>query len=47
MCEYQKVTEGELPVCEYTGRECTLCVLGNSRTYNQAKINERNTINVK
>lgn len=40
MCEYQRVDEGKLPMCEYTKKECTLCVLGNARTYEEAKRKE-------
>lgn len=41
MCEFQKINlspEGkELPpMCDYTKAFCTLCVLGNSQTYNKA-----------
>lgn len=45
MCEFQrmppnKVINGvevkQLPVCEYTKDICTYCVLGNSKTYNEA-----------
>lgn len=46
MCEFQrippsKVIDGEtvvkgLPMCEYTKNPCTYCILGNSKTYNEA-----------
>lgn len=39
MCEFQRVTNSkeELFLCEYTKRYCTLCVLGNAKTYLEAK----------
>lgn len=50
MCEFQRiplnrVVDGEtvvksLPICEYTKELCTYCVLGNSKTYNEAKRSE-------
>ena len=36
MCEFQRVKENELPMCVYTKSLCTLCVLGNGNTYNEA-----------
>ena len=46
MCEFQKippsiVINGETiargqPMCEYTKTPCTYCILGNSKTYNEA-----------
>ena len=46
MCEFQRippsrVIDGETtvkgrPMCEYTKSPCTYCVLGNSKTYNEA-----------
>lgn len=47
MCEYQRVKDNKMPTCEYTGKECTFCVLGNFMTYNQAKLDERKTANAK
>jgi hypothetical protein len=37
MCKYQIFNEGEMPMCEYTKTECTLCVLGNGNTYKEAE----------
>lgn len=53
MCEFQRVPpsrviDGEytvksLPMCKYTRSPCTYCVLGNSKTYNEAiKAKEQN-----
>ena len=36
MCEYQKF-QGELPICDYTKQPCTLCVMGNKNTYEEAE----------
>ena len=36
MCEYAIVNDSEMPICEYTKTLCTLCVLGNGNTYNEA-----------
>lgn len=36
MCEFQTINPNELPMCEYTNDICTLCVLGNSKTYKEA-----------
>lgn len=47
MCKYQRVEDNKLPVCDYTGKECTFCVLGNATTYKQAEINERKNTNAK
>lgn len=37
MCKYQSFNEKDLPMCEYTQKPCTLCVLGNCNTYNEAE----------
>lgn len=37
MCEYQIIREKAPPVCEYTGKLCTLCVLGNGKTHKEAE----------
>ena len=37
MCEYQRVKENELPMCDYTKSLCTFCVLGNAKTYKEAE----------
>lgn len=41
MCEFQRINNSpdgkELPpMCDYTKDYCTLCVLGNAKTYNEA-----------
>lgn len=36
MCEYQIFHETGLPMCRYTKSLCTLCVLGNGKTYEEA-----------
>lgn len=36
MCDYAIVKEGEMTICEYTKSLCTLCVLGNGKTYKEA-----------
>lgn len=42
MCEYQRFTEEDkFPMCEHTKGLCTLCVMGNAKTYNDAKEAER------
>lgn len=40
MCKYAIVNEGKMPICEYTKRMCTLCVLGNGNTYKEAEEHE-------
>lgn len=40
MCEYQRIKENELPMCDYTKSLCTLCVLGNRKTYEEAQAHE-------
>ena len=46
MCKYQLIKEdGNLPECEYTKSFCTLCVLGNAKTYKEAEKAERNDRN--
>lgn len=47
MCEYQRVELDKLPMCDYTKKPCTYCVLGNATTYNQAKKYEREITNAK
>lgn len=38
MCEYMRLYgESQTPVCLYTMDFCTFCVLGNAKTYNEAK----------
>jgi hypothetical protein len=37
MCEYQRIKDDQLPMCEYTKTLCTLCVLGNGNTYKEAE----------
>ena len=37
MCEYQRVKENQMPMCEYTKTWCTYCVLGNGKTYKEAE----------
>lgn len=36
MCEFQRIKENELPICDYTKNLCTFCVLGNANTYKEA-----------
>ena len=40
MCPFQKINfelnKKSLPMCDYTKKECTLCVMGNAKTYNEA-----------
>lgn len=41
MCEYQVFNPNDdLPVCTVNNELCTLCVLGNAKTYNEAKEKE-------
>lgn len=42
MCEYQRIDENELPMCEYTKELCTYCVLGNGKTYEKTERNNKN-----
>lgn len=44
MCEYAIVEENKPLICEYTKKPCTLCVLGNADTYNEAKENNYDNI---
>lgn len=37
MCDYAKRNENNVLICEYTKTLCTLCVLGNRKTYEEAK----------
>lgn len=42
MCKYQLIKEeGKMPECEFTKSLCTLCVLGNAKTYKEAEEAER------
>lgn len=43
MCEYAKFPIDMFgpPVCEYTKGLCTLCVMGNAKTYKEAKQAEK------
>ena len=44
MCEYQRINpnnENSLPICTVNNDICTLCVLGNAKTYNEAKQKEK------
>ena len=44
MCEYQKINPGDekfLTICTVDNMFCTLCVLGNAETYNEAKQKEK------
>ena len=43
MCEYIISEPNKLPICKYTKDKCTLCVLGNAKTYKEA--NEKNKEN--
>lgn len=40
MCEYVKFNDKELPICTYNNEICTLCALGNGKTYKEAKEKE-------
>lgn len=40
MCEYQRINpnnEKDLPLCVANNKTCTFCVLGNAKTYQEAK----------
>lgn len=37
MCKYQIFPYGDMPICEYTKKTCTICVLGNNKTYEEAE----------
>lgn len=42
MCKYAIILEGDYPpVCKYTNELCTLCILGNSKTYKEAEESEQ------
>ena len=42
MCKYLRLKEeGVIPECEYTKSPCTLCVLGNAKTFKEAEEAER------
>lgn len=49
MCEYQRITHyagvANLPICTFTNRICTYCVLGNADTYKKAKEAEETFVN--
>ncbi len=36
MCDFAKINENNVYICEYTKSLCTLCVLGNGKTYKEA-----------
>lgn len=36
MCEFQKWRDNQPPLCEYTNKLCTMCVMGNAKTYKKA-----------
>lgn len=36
MCEYALKKDGKRLMCAYTGKLCTLCVLGNGNTFMEA-----------
>ena len=38
MSEFARIYPNELSECTYTKQVCTLCVFGNAKTYNEAKI---------
>ena len=43
MCEYQTFNpndDNSLPICEVNNELCTLCVLGNAKTYEEARAKE-------
>jgi len=40
MCEYLKLDANGESYCSYTNNWCTLCIFGNSKTYNEAKDKE-------
>ena len=40
MCEYVKFNDKELPICSFDNELCTVCVLGNSKRYNEIKEKE-------
>lgn len=43
MCEYARhpMDMFGMPICEHTKELCTLCVMGNAKTYKEAKEAER------
>lgn len=41
MCSHQKLEEGKMPICGYTNKPCTLCVIGNMNTLKQAERKEK------
>lgn len=41
MCKYQEIIENSVPYCTYTGSACTLCVLGNGKTFMEAEEEEK------
>ena len=45
MCEFMKIEPYKFPQCEYTKSVCTLCVLGNRKTYNEAIKKEKENEN--
>ena len=40
MCEYARFNDNGLPICLINKELCTLCVIGNSKTYNEIKEKE-------
>lgn len=43
MCEYQRINPDNLkdmPMCTVNNKLCTFCVLGNAKTYDEAKRRE-------
>lgn len=47
MCEYVRFNDKNIPICKYNNELCTLCVMGNSKRYNEInkkeKKNEKNS----
>ncbi len=44
MCEYQRINPNnpkELPMCAVDNKLCVYCILGNAKTYNEAKEKEK------
>ena len=40
MCEYLRIRNNKMPLCVVNNADCTYCVLGNAKTYKQAKEKE-------
>lgn len=47
MCKYLKIKENNLHICEHTNTLCTLCVLGNGKTYKEAQAEEQKEVKCK